>query len=169
MISDTKSAQFISWTEHGTSFVVNNVGEFSRSILGAHFKHNNFSSFVRQLNMYGFSKINRTPRAQRASADAQTWEFAHPKFLRGRPDLLEEIRRKAMEPDPTLKQRVELPGELAAQLGQLRDDNRKLVRALDEERNRGDRLTTVVKMMYEVVAKTMGQRMLYPARRFIAS
>ncbi|KAG6334841.1 hypothetical protein ID866_4246 [Astraeus odoratus] len=59
MINDPKSQHFISWTEHGTSFVVSNVGEFSRSILGSHFKHNNFSSFVRQLNMYGFHKINR--------------------------------------------------------------------------------------------------------------
>ncbi|TFL02156.1 HSF-type DNA-binding-domain-containing protein, partial [Pterulicium gracile] len=112
MINDPKSTHFITWTELGTSFVVSNVGEFSRSILGSHFKHNNFSSFVRQLNMYGFHKINRTPRAQRSSTDAQTWEFSHRKFLRGRPDLLDEIKRKALEPDPGVKQRVELPGEV---------------------------------------------------------
>ncbi|KNZ78815.1 Heat shock factor protein [Termitomyces sp. J132] len=112
MISDAKSAHYIAWTELGTSFVVSNVGEFSRSILGSHFKHNNFSSFVRQLNMYGFHKINRTPRAQRTSTDAQTWEFSHHKFLRGRPDLLDEIKRKALEPDPAIKHRVELPGEV---------------------------------------------------------
>ena len=41
MINDPKSTQFIAWTELGTSFVVSNVGEFSRSILGGHFKHNN--------------------------------------------------------------------------------------------------------------------------------
>ncbi|KAF8815393.1 winged helix DNA-binding domain-containing protein [Phlegmacium glaucopus] len=113
MINDPKSTQFIAWTELGTSFVVSNVGEFSRSILGSHFKHNNFSSFVRQLNMYGFHKINRTPRAQRTSTDAQTWEFSHHKFLRGRPDLLDEIKRKALEPDPAIKHRVELPGEVS--------------------------------------------------------
>jgi hypothetical protein len=45
MISDPKSAQFIAWTELGTSFVVSNVGEFSRSILGGHFKHNNVCIF----------------------------------------------------------------------------------------------------------------------------
>ena len=47
MINDPKSTQFIAWTELGTSFVVSNVGEFSRSILGSHFKHNNVS-----LNFY---------------------------------------------------------------------------------------------------------------------
>ena len=77
--------------------------------------------------MYGFHKINRvlpitfsltlvltvfqTPRAQRTSTDAQTWEFSHHKFLRGRPDLLDEIKRKALEPDPAIKHRIELPGE----------------------------------------------------------
>jgi hypothetical protein len=63
--------------------------------------------------MYGFHKINRTPRAQRTSSDAQTWEFSHHKFLRGRPDLLDEIKRKALEPDPAVKHRVELPGEVS--------------------------------------------------------
>lgn len=85
--------------------------------------------------MYGFHKINRvrlivhfvyilpaasidtivsqTPRAQRTTTDAQTWEFSHTKFLRGRPDLLDEIKRKALEPDPSIKHRVELPGEVS--------------------------------------------------------
>ncbi|KAI0364680.1 hypothetical protein BV20DRAFT_955707 [Pilatotrama ljubarskyi] len=154
MINDPKSSQFINWTEHGTSFVVSNVGEFSRTILGSHFKHNNFSSFVRQLNMYGFHKINRTPRAQRTSADVQTWEFSHHKFLRGRPDLLEEIKRKALEPDPSLKHRVELPGEVAAQLSQMREDNRRLMIAFQQERGKVERLAGVTKVMYDFVVKS---------------
>ncbi|KAI0047142.1 hypothetical protein FA95DRAFT_1492904 [Auriscalpium vulgare] len=153
MINDPKSAHFIAWTELGTSFVVSNVGEFSRSILGSHFKHNNFSSFVRQLNMYGFHKINRTPRAQRTSTDAQTWEFSHHKFLRGRPDLLEEIKRKALEPDPSIKHRVELPGEVAAQLSQMREENRRVVTALAAEKAKFERLATLTKTMYDVVDK----------------
>lgn len=48
MINDPKSTHFIAWTDLGTSFVVSNVGEFSRSILGSHFKHNNVS-FVHRL------------------------------------------------------------------------------------------------------------------------
>ncbi|KAH9857294.1 HSF-type DNA-binding-domain-containing protein [Lenzites betulinus] len=154
MINDPKSSQFINWTEHGTSFVVSNVGEFSRTILGSHFKHNNFSSFVRQLNMYGFHKINRTPRAQRTSTDVQTWEFSHHKFLRGRPDLLEEIKRKALEPDPSLKHRVELPGEVAAQLSQMREDNRRLLAAFSQERGKVERLAGVTKVMYDIMSKS---------------
>ncbi|KXN91101.1 Heat shock factor protein [Leucoagaricus sp. SymC.cos] len=153
MINDPKSAHFIAWTELGTSFVVSNVGEFSRTILGSHFKHNNFSSFVRQLNMYGFHKINRTPRAQRTSTDAQTWEFSHHKFLRGRPDLLDEIKRKALEPDPTIKHRVELPGEVAAQLGAIRDENRRLWDTLNMERKKSEKLVGLVNRLWDVVQK----------------
>ena len=56
----------------------------------------------------------QTPRAQRTSTDQQVWEFSHHKFLRGRPDLLDEIKRKALEPDPSIKHRVELPGEVSS-------------------------------------------------------
>ena len=98
----------------------------------------------------------QTPRAQRTSADVQTWEFSHHKFLRGRPDLLEEIKRKALEPDPSLKHRVELPGEVAAQLSQMREDNRRLMVAFQQERQKFDRLANVTKAMYDVVVKTCG-------------
>ncbi|KAG6909803.1 hypothetical protein DXG01_015296 [Tephrocybe rancida] len=175
MINDAKSAHYIAWTELGTSFVVSNVGEFSRSILGSHFKHNNFSSFVRQLNMYGFHKINRTPRAQRTSTDAQTWEFSHHKFLRGRPDLLDEIKRKALEPDPAMKHRVELPGEVravskspvaipevAAQLGAMRDENQRMWNQLNHERKRTERLTGALQRLWEVVGTRVGGYLLSP-------
>ena len=84
----------------------------------------------------------------------QTWEFSHHKFLRGRPDLLEEIKRKALEPDPSLKHRVELPGEVAAQLSQMREDNRRLMVAFQQERGKVERLANVTKVMYDMMAKS---------------
>lgn len=81
------------------------------------------------------------------------WEFSHHKFLRGRPDLLDEIKRKALDPDPGMKQRVELPGELAVQLGQMREHHRRVVRALEWERAKVDKLVGVVRQLSDVVSR----------------
>ncbi|KAK9707821.1 hypothetical protein K7432_009966 [Basidiobolus ranarum] len=99
MVEDKQYQHLISWNYSGTSFIVCNIVEFSREVLPKHFKHNNFSSFVRQLNMYGFHKVNKSPRGHRTLAENQIWEFSHSKFLRGRPDLLDDIKRKSMESD----------------------------------------------------------------------
>lgn len=66
---------------------------------------------------------------------------------------MEEIKRKALEPDPSLKHRVELPGEVAAQLTQMRDENRRLIHAVNAERSKVDRLTGVTKALYDVILK----------------
>jgi len=94
MLSDPKQSKFINWNDTGYSFTIRNVQGFSRNVLPLHFRHNNFSSFVRQLNMYGFHKVNKsTPKG----SENQVWEFFHPKFIRGKPHLIEEIKRKQLE------------------------------------------------------------------------
>ncbi|ORX42738.1 hypothetical protein BCR36DRAFT_587008 [Piromyces finnis] len=94
MLSDPKQSKFIKWNDSGFSFTIRNVQGFSRNVLPLHFRHNNFSSFVRQLNMYGFHKVNKS--APKGSEN-QIWEFFHPKFVRGKPHLIEEIKRKQLE------------------------------------------------------------------------
>ncbi|KAF1798175.1 hypothetical protein V8B55DRAFT_1344959 [Mucor lusitanicus] len=82
------------WNDKGTTFIVKDTNEFSRTILPKHFKHCNFASFVRQLNKYDFHKVRNGDDGQKVYGD-QAWEFVHPKFMRDRRDLLEDIKRKA--------------------------------------------------------------------------
>ncbi|KAI8865533.1 hypothetical protein GQ42DRAFT_110372, partial [Ramicandelaber brevisporus] len=56
MVSDPKLDHLISWTVSGRSFVVKDVDVFENLVLPAYFKHNNFQSFQRQLNLYSFQR-----------------------------------------------------------------------------------------------------------------
>ncbi|KQK21569.1 heat stress transcription factor B-4d [Brachypodium distachyon] len=83
LVDDPCTDHVVSWGEDEATFVVWRPPEFARDLLPNYFKHNNFSSFVRQLNTYGFRKIV-----------ADRWEFANEFFRKGAKHLLSEIHRR---------------------------------------------------------------------------
>ncbi|XVF12460.1 hypothetical protein REPUB_Repub08aG0120500 [Reevesia pubescens] len=91
LVDDHTIDDVISWNDDGSTFIVWNHTVFARDLLPKYFKHNNFSSFVRQLNTYGFRKVL-----------PDRWEFSNDCFRRGEKRLLCEIqRRKISSPTAT--------------------------------------------------------------------
>lgn len=90
----------VTWNNSGSGIFIN-PNLFKEEVLHceefAIFKTQNFSSFVRQLNLYGFRKLtvaNKIRHGQTCvSKDMQMHHFQHPCFLRSRPDMLNQVKR----------------------------------------------------------------------------
>ncbi|KAJ3567072.1 hypothetical protein NPX13_g6899 [Xylaria arbuscula] len=94
MLEDPNIQHLISWSSSAESFVMSPSNDFSK-VLAQYFKHTNISSFVRQLNMYGFHKVSDVFHT--GSPETALWEFKHGNgnFKRGDLVGLREIKRRA--------------------------------------------------------------------------
>ncbi|CAD1479579.1 unnamed protein product [Heterotrigona itama] len=87
----------IRWSLNGNTILLD-YKKFQEQYLDAGnsiFKTKNITSFIRQLNLYGFRKVtshNRDPICNSQNPDVH--EFLHENFRTGRPDLLSRVYRK---------------------------------------------------------------------------
>jgi len=92
---DTCDQTIAAWTPDGEMFVVKDPDLFATTIIPQYFDHNKFSSFARQLNFYGFRKMQSKP-IRNSDFDSNTAKhvtFFNENFKRGRCDLLKKIQR----------------------------------------------------------------------------
>lgn len=76
--------EVVSWFGHGRAFAIHHVERFCREVMPRYFKQSRLSSFQRQLNLYGFTRITSGP---------DTGGYYHELFLKGRPALVIHMRR----------------------------------------------------------------------------
>jgi len=74
----------ISWLPHGRAFRVHDPNAFVQVLMARFFNMSKFSSFQRQLSLYGYLRVTN---------GADKGAYYHSSFLRGMPRLCREIKR----------------------------------------------------------------------------
>lgn len=86
MLNDPNNFHAIRFSTDGLCIEIKNGKALSQTILSNYFNHNNPSSFTRQLHNYGFE-------AHASRKEDSTQIFSHPFFIKGREDLLVQVKR----------------------------------------------------------------------------
>ncbi|KAM6253551.1 heat shock factor protein 3-like [Porphyrio hochstetteri] len=94
LVEDPQSDDVICWSGNGENFCILDEQRFAKELLPKYFKHNNISSFIRQLNMYGFRKVIALENGMITAERSSVIEFQHTFFKQGKAHLLENIKRK---------------------------------------------------------------------------
>uniref|UniRef100_A0A6U2BLK6 HSF-type DNA-binding domain-containing protein n=2 Tax=Hemiselmis andersenii TaxID=464988 RepID=A0A6U2BLK6_HEMAN len=91
MLENAEHAPYIKWGVTNASIVIPDPVAFADKVIPHYFKHNNFTSFVRQLNLYGFHKTIAS------ASDGDMCEFQHQYFTKHDKELRKLIKRKCTE------------------------------------------------------------------------
>eukprot|EP00535_Pseudo-nitzschia_heimii_P009742 CAMPEP_0197192720 /NCGR_PEP_ID=MMETSP1423-20130617/25589_1 /TAXON_ID=476441 /ORGANISM="Pseudo-nitzschia heimii, Strain UNC1101" /LENGTH=1160 /DNA_ID=CAMNT_0042645669 /DNA_START=57 /DNA_END=3539 /DNA_ORIENTATION=+ len=77
-------SHLVSWMPGDNCFKVHDADQFVEKVMPRFFKQTKYKSFQRQLNLYGFIRVDMGPNKG---------GYRHPRFIRGRKDLLALINR----------------------------------------------------------------------------
>lgn len=90
-LEENGETEVVSFFPHGRAFAVHNPTRFVSEVMPKYFRQSRLSSFQRQLNLYGFTRITAGPDAG---------GYYHELFLKGRPALCVHMRRVGVPQGP---------------------------------------------------------------------
>jgi len=168
LVEDPQYEEHISWNKNGSGFLVHDQATFAREILPKYFKHNNFASFVRQLNMYGFRKVIGAEQGGLRS-EKDEWEFFNGNFNKYHPELLENVKRKATPEEKKMRTEdvskvlndvQDMKGrqdEMTMKLDQIKRENVTLWNELVDLRQKHQRQQQIVNKLFQYLMRLMYQ------------
>jgi len=148
----------VCWVHGGKSFLIVDPKKFSQTVLPKYFKHNKLTSFVRQLNFYGFHKIRIDPSTLRiddkGANDKETMSrgdiicFQHKFFQANQPKLLQKIQRATKQSVATLM--TESPSPAQKEMEQLQNQLQEMAKKTDSLRDEFELKLAAAKVELEV-------------------
>ena len=140
ILKNNKYTNCIQWSDDGKSIVISNITQLTKKILPKFFKHNNYASFVRQLNMYNFHKVRNNNQKQKENEQI----FQHEKFRRDQNwEGILNIKRK-IKYDINLDKKPLVP----------KDDLTKIQSYIDALKNKSVSKSTMEHMIVFLLDKT---------------
>jgi len=84
-----------SWSNDGEVIEIKDISQFESEVMPKYFESVKFSSFTRQLNFYGFHKIQFAISQKKESDNdsKKMLRFCHKLFQRNKPELMADITR----------------------------------------------------------------------------
>mmetsp|Transcript_12780 Transcript_12780/g.17165 ORF Transcript_12780/g.17165 Transcript_12780/m.17165 type:complete len:415 (-) Transcript_12780:387-1631(-) len=124
--------EIIQWTDDGEAVTINDPTRFACEICPKFFRHRNFNSFTRILNMYQFHKIPNNEK------NVKKVKFIHPCFKRNHEELLHRIQRKGAN---KISSSIENKDTKKAEEDNIAPENKKL--KLDLAKIKGKRTASI--------------------------
>jgi heat shock transcription factor 1 len=158
--------RLISWSECGKNVIIHDYPNFSKEILPRYFKHNNFNSFVRQLNLYGFRKVSHLEQGVLSKVQVnEPIEFWHPNFRRGHPELLSLVQRRPVSSRHSTEEKVPELNKVLTDIHQMKGKQENIGDMLKAMKQDNDHLRRELGLLKE--RHTRQQRVLNKIIQFL--
>ena len=129
ILKDKKFSDYIYWSTDGKSIIIPNKNKFIKNVLPKFCNTHKYSSFVRQLNMYDFSKIK--------TEDRDLQKYRHEEFTKFKSEDEVKLIKKKLKSEVKKEDKIQISNIFDKKLGEadIAEDKNFLekIDKLDEE------------------------------------